>query len=150
MKMEGYGETHTSTPNTTDRVRQVSRVLDLPSLQENRDTVCTEHHLTHTSLHLIAQAETASQDAQDETHFLHWNQPVLSTHQVPLDSTDTRGRKTDLLVIIGAESQNNELDQDHNERVQEHPRPELYLSNDVAPEPFCDIVVPAGLAFHYC
>lgn len=32
MKMEGYGETHTSTPNTTDRVREVSRVLDLPSL----------------------------------------------------------------------------------------------------------------------
>lgn len=35
MKMEGYGETQTSTPNTTDRVREVSRVLDLPSLQRN-------------------------------------------------------------------------------------------------------------------
>lgn len=33
MKMEGYGETHTSTPNTTDKVREVNRVLDLPSLQ---------------------------------------------------------------------------------------------------------------------
>lgn len=32
----------------------------------------------------IAQAETASQDAQDETHLLHWDQPVLTTHQIPL------------------------------------------------------------------
>lgn len=35
IKMEGYGETHTNTPNTTDRVREVSRVLDLPSLKRN-------------------------------------------------------------------------------------------------------------------
>lgn len=39
MKMEGYGETHTSTPNTTDRVREISRALDLPSLQKQGDTV---------------------------------------------------------------------------------------------------------------
>lgn len=38
----------------------------------------------------IPQAEAASQDAQDETHLLHWDQPVLTTHQIPLGSTDTR------------------------------------------------------------
>ena len=38
----------------------------------------------------IAQAQTASQDTQDETHLLHWDQPVLTTHQIPLSSTDTR------------------------------------------------------------
>ena len=32
--MEGEGETQTSTPNTTDRVRETSRVLDLPTLEE--------------------------------------------------------------------------------------------------------------------
>lgn len=32
----------------------------------------------------VAQAEAASQDAQDETHLLHWDQPVLTTHQIPL------------------------------------------------------------------
>lgn len=37
MKTEGYGETHTSTPNPTDRVREISRVLDLPNLQGNRE-----------------------------------------------------------------------------------------------------------------
>lgn len=34
----------------------------------------------------IAQAETASQDAQNETHLLHWDQPVPVAHQVPLES----------------------------------------------------------------
>ena len=37
----------------------------------------------------IAKTETASQDAQDETHLLHWDQPVLTTHQIPLDRTHT-------------------------------------------------------------
>ncbi len=59
--------------------------------------VCAREHALPVSG--IAQAETASQDAQDEAHLLHWDQPVLSTHQIPLDSTDTRGRKRDLSVI---------------------------------------------------
>lgn len=42
--MDGFGETHTSTPNTTDRVREVSRVLDLPSLQMMRHTEMTSVH----------------------------------------------------------------------------------------------------------
>ena len=33
MKMEGLGETHASTPNTTVRTREMSIVLDLPSLE---------------------------------------------------------------------------------------------------------------------
>ena len=32
MKTEGYGATQTRTPNTTDRVREVSSALDRPSL----------------------------------------------------------------------------------------------------------------------
>lgn len=39
----------------------------------------------------IAQTQTASQDAQDETHFLHWDQPVLTTHQIPLCRTKRGG-----------------------------------------------------------
>lgn len=50
IKMEGYGETHTSTPNTTDRVREVSRVLDLPSLKRN--THVNWINLSDTSVHL--------------------------------------------------------------------------------------------------
>lgn len=36
MKMVGYGEMHTSTPHTTARMREVSSVLDLPSLKTNK------------------------------------------------------------------------------------------------------------------
>lgn len=39
IKMEGYGETHTSTPNTTDRARETSRVLDRPSLRRDETSV---------------------------------------------------------------------------------------------------------------
>lgn len=51
MKMEGYGETQTSTPNTTDRVREVSRVLDLPSLQRNTHKYWNS--LSDASVHLL-------------------------------------------------------------------------------------------------
>lgn len=51
----------------------------------------------------IAQAQTAGQDAQDEAHLLHWDQPVLTTHQIPLDSTHThtgdRSVRDDLLRL---------------------------------------------------
>lgn len=36
MKMVGCGETHTSTPDTTASVREVSSVLDLPNLKTNK------------------------------------------------------------------------------------------------------------------
>lgn len=39
MKMVGYGEMHTSTPHTTVRTREVSSVLDLPTLKPNKREV---------------------------------------------------------------------------------------------------------------
>lgn len=56
--------------------------------------VSTTHHVCITGVRAvlpvscIAQAETASQDAQNETHLLHWDHPVPVAHQVPLQSTE--------------------------------------------------------------
>lgn len=53
IKMEGYGETHTSTPNTTDSVREISRVLDLPSLKEKEINTQKTRHLAAVSIDVV-------------------------------------------------------------------------------------------------
>lgn len=60
IKMEGYGETHTSTPNTTDRVREISRVLDLPSLKRNTHVYWINQSDTSVHLSTLSRGTTTT------------------------------------------------------------------------------------------
>lgn len=53
------------------------------SIQASSCSVCVRGCVLPVSC--IAQAEAAGQDAQDETHLLHWDHPVVVAHQVPLE-----------------------------------------------------------------
>lgn len=139
MNMGGEGDTHTSMPKTTDKVREISRVFSRPNLRKGQTIMETfytrtfsqthdwliivistsfldffflhHHDISHTIQYYrhinaqpakhnvirsfvflqcfspvsnISKAQAAYEDTQYEAHFLHWDQPILRAHQIPL------------------------------------------------------------------